>query len=120
MDHGALLLAAALAATPSSALAGCPQERAVYSLGDATLTFEPNQRSRELGWGAVLRAPSTPIRLYATVSNGIARAYFISEQADWLMSPIEGNVGTTGQSASQTLTIPNFGPKGVWRLTGCR
>lgn len=110
-----------------SVLKKCPQERAVYSLGDATISFEMNPRSIEMGWGAVLRAPTSPIKLYVATSNGVVRNYFVSEANErWMSSEIElvnekGEQlwGEMGEPAAPSLHLPGFGPRGTWRLTGC-
>lgn len=123
----AMLAVAAFGLWLPASGAECPQERAIYSLNGATLTFEMNPKSMELGWGAVLRSPSAPVRLYSTISNGVAQAYLLSEDgAHWLRSEIEllDDEGShrwadLGQPASPQLRLPGLGPKGTWRLTGC-
>lgn len=110
-------------ALPASA-AKCPQERAIYSLGDATITFEADSNPYT-GWAATLRAPTAPVRFHVVASNGVARHYFVSDQSH-LSSVIEladsrgrFSWAEAGSPASPTLNIPNFGPRGTWRLTGC-
>ncbi len=110
-------------ALPASA-AQCPQERAIYSLGEATMAFEAD-KNPYTGWAATLRAPSAPVRFHVVASNGVVRHYFMGDGSH-LQSEIElidakgrRTWGEAGKPAAPAMRLPNFGPRGTWRLTGC-
>lgn len=130
-----LAMAVVCVALPASA-AECPQERAIYSLGDATFTFEPDPDNMYTKWSATLRAPTAPVHFRVVASNGVVKHYFRSETGQFsedigAVSPTFGSEielldargrfswGEAGKPANPSLRLSGFGPKGTWRLTGC-